>query len=147
MSEESKKTVEPSLPTVPVRQEAEIKPANQGAFAGFSRQLKEGDLVNNLPAIRLILTMLDEKEVQANKVPELTDKLSKSQIEGAVFKEKNQSLRQSVNAKMLLVTLGGIAAGYLPSAFSFGWGLFGLLALVAIIFLLVGFLKNEHKNY
>ena len=64
----------------------------------------------------------------------------KSNQKVAIYEER----MKSVSTKQLIIAVGGITAGYLPSLVK-NWGLFALCAIVSLTCLLVGFLKN--KNY
>ena len=76
---------------------------------------------------------------------EFREKFHDAKTRSEVLNEKLKSLDNSINSRSVLILLGGIIFGYLPSLWS-NTGLFLGALFIAVIFLILGFWNVFKKS-
>lgn len=142
--EEIQKSIESDGLTSPIEQQSEPKSISRGAFSRVKRQLSNSDLKN--PAVgRLLLSQNDKYEQEIGSLEEYKEKYYDADKRAAVFLERINGIKEGINSRSVFLTFGGILLGALPSLWSRQF-LFWAVALIGIIFLLIGFFRKSKND-
>jgi len=146
MSEEITKTID-TTQDASSSAEPEVKQA-RGAFSKVKRELSDADLKK--PAVgRLLLNQNDKYEQEIALLKDYKEKFHEADKRADVLAERLRGVEKSITEKSILLTFGGLMAGFLPSLWSyqnFFWPA-AIIALILFLFaLLKPFQKDEHRN-
>lgn len=138
---EENKTIDTTQTPESTPQEGEPKTVKrEGVLSGIKNIVSEKEFKNNPAALRLLVEEKYKLEEEVKDLESFREKYYDKKEEASVLKEKLNAL----NIKLILTTLGGILAGFLPMIWA-QWNSIAILlaaGIVAFVFLLVGFFKK-----
>lgn len=138
---EENKTIDTTQAPEAAPQEGEPKTVKrEGVLSGIKNIVSEKEFKNSPAALRLLVEEKYKLEGEVKDLESFRGKYYDKKEEASVLKEKLNAL----NIKLILTTLGGILAGFLPTIWA-QWNNIAILlaaGVVAFAFLLVGFFKK-----
>ena len=147
MAEEVKKTIDTTQETSPTILEPEIKQA-RGAFSKVKRELSDADFKK--PAVgRLLLNQNDKYEQEIALLKEYKEKFHEADKKAEVLTERLSGIEKSITGKSILLILGSLLTGFLPSLWEqqkFFWSAAIIALILFLIALLKPFQKYESRN-
>ena len=126
----------------PSSEEGAPKAPRPTALSGLKREVSLKGFKNNPTAIQLLLDKIDSLEAQVTELSPYRKNFHERDKRVGELSEELKGVRASITGRLLLITVGGIIFGYLPSIWNQAAYLWPAFAL-AVIFLLVGYLKNK----
>lgn len=138
MPEELQKTIDKTQITEEVAEQPEVK-SSSGALSDLNRKISDEDLTN--PAVgRLILDRNDQLEAEVKTLREYKEKYHAADKRADVLSERLTNMEDSIGSRNLLFLLGGILAGFLPTAWNYV-NLFWADLVISILLIIGGFIN------